>query len=203
MCLSRRPRQCILQVSRNTLQQVETFKYLGVVFTSDGSRNKGSDTRTGKANVFLRELYYSVVTKRELSKTANLSVFNIGLCSDPHLWLWVLSDDWNNTVKRTNGRDGIFAEFSVWHFVTKSTGLKSVKPGTSSHFFESRDSSYVSSAMHPECPGKEWRTKSFKLSFSRQCTVFSQRPQLTVRSRSNVDTFFQVKLTRNWSRWFN
>jgi len=32
-CLSRRPRQCILQVSGYTLQQVKTFKYLGMVFT--------------------------------------------------------------------------------------------------------------------------------------------------------------------------
>jgi len=77
LCLSRRPRQCILQVSRNTLQQVETFKYLGVVFTSDGSRNKGIDTRIGKSNAFLRESYCSVVTKRELSKTAKLSVLKL------------------------------------------------------------------------------------------------------------------------------
>jgi len=59
-------------VSENTLQQVETFKYLGVVITSDGSRNKGIDTRIGKANAVLRELYCSVVTKRELSKNAKL-----------------------------------------------------------------------------------------------------------------------------------
>jgi len=52
----------------------------------------------------------------------------------------------------------ICKKFSVWHFVTKSTGVKSVKPGTSSNFFESRDPSYVSSAMYPECPRKEWRT---------------------------------------------
>jgi len=32
LCLSRRLRQCILQVNGNTLQQVETFKYLPVVF---------------------------------------------------------------------------------------------------------------------------------------------------------------------------
>jgi len=30
----------------------------------------------------------------------------------------------------------------VWHFLTKSTGLKSGKPGTSSHFSESRDPNY-------------------------------------------------------------
>jgi len=73
--LSRHPRQCILQVNRNTLQQVKTFKYLWVVFTSDGSRNKEIDTRIGKVNAVLREIYWSVLMKRELSKTAKLSVF--------------------------------------------------------------------------------------------------------------------------------
>ena len=47
----------------------------GVVFTSDGSRNKGIDIRIGKANAFLREHYCSVVTKWELSETTKLSVF--------------------------------------------------------------------------------------------------------------------------------
>jgi len=31
----------MLQVSGNRLQQVETFKYLGLVFTSDGRRSRG------------------------------------------------------------------------------------------------------------------------------------------------------------------
>jgi len=52
--------------SASELQQVETFKYLGVVSTSDGSRNKGIDTLIGKANAFLRVLYCSMVTKRAL-----------------------------------------------------------------------------------------------------------------------------------------
>jgi len=46
-----------------------------VVFTGDGSRNKEIDTRVGKANAVLRELYCSVVAKQELSQTAKLSVF--------------------------------------------------------------------------------------------------------------------------------
>ena len=75
LCLLRRRRQCILQVSGNILQQVETFKYLEVVFTSDGSRNKELDTLIRTANEVLRELYCSMVTKRELSKTAKLLVF--------------------------------------------------------------------------------------------------------------------------------
>jgi len=65
----------ILQVSGNALQRVETFKYLRVVFTSNGSRNKKIDTRIGKANAVLREFYCSVVAKRELSKTEKLLVF--------------------------------------------------------------------------------------------------------------------------------
>jgi len=69
-----RARQCFLQVSGNTLQQVETCKFLGVVFTSDESRNKEIDTRIGKANAVLLELYCSVATKRGLSKNAKLSV---------------------------------------------------------------------------------------------------------------------------------
>ena len=54
--------------------EVETFKYRGVVFTSDESRNKGFDIRICKANAVLRELHCSVMTKQELSKSANLSV---------------------------------------------------------------------------------------------------------------------------------
>jgi len=46
-----------------------------VAFTSDGSRNKEINTRIGKAHSVLSELYCSVVTKWELSKTAKLSVF--------------------------------------------------------------------------------------------------------------------------------
>jgi len=62
------------QVSGNTLQQVEKFKYPGVVFTSGGRRSEEIDTRVGKAKAVLREFYCSVVTKRELSNTAKLSV---------------------------------------------------------------------------------------------------------------------------------
>jgi len=41
-------------VCGNTLQQVKTFKWLGMVFTSDGSQTKEIDTRIGKANAVLR-----------------------------------------------------------------------------------------------------------------------------------------------------
>jgi len=75
LCLSTNPRQCMLQVSGNALQQVEKFKHLGVVFASDGRWSEEIDTRIGEANAVLHELYRSVVTKRELSNTTKLSVF--------------------------------------------------------------------------------------------------------------------------------
>jgi len=49
------------------------FKYLGVVFTSDGRQNREVDTQI--ATAVLREFHRSVVTKLELSNTAKLSVF--------------------------------------------------------------------------------------------------------------------------------
>ena len=74
LSLSRNPSRCGLQqADRNTLQQVKMIK-LVVVFTSDERPDKEIDTRMGKANTALRGLYRSVVTNREISNTARLSV---------------------------------------------------------------------------------------------------------------------------------
>jgi len=54
---------------------VETLKYVVEVFTSDGRQNEEIDTRIDKANAVLRELYRSVVIKREFSNAVKLSVF--------------------------------------------------------------------------------------------------------------------------------
>ena len=62
-------------IERNTLQQVQKFKYIGVVFTSEERWSEETDAWIAKANAVLRELYRSVVTKRELSNTAKLSDF--------------------------------------------------------------------------------------------------------------------------------
>jgi len=95
-----------------SLKQVEQFKYLGVVFTSDGRQAEELDTRMGKASVLceldamqcdsmlcrcfamryfamfydrvMRALQYSVVMKRKLSKKAKLSVFTTVFV--PILW---------------------------------------------------------------------------------------------------------------------
>jgi len=54
----------MLQVSGNTLQQVEKFKYQRVVFTSEGKQYK-INTPIGKANAVVRELYRYLRTKLE------------------------------------------------------------------------------------------------------------------------------------------
>ena len=73
--LSRMPRKCNVQVAGRTLKQVEKFKYLGIVFTSDGKQDEELDIRTGKASAVMRALQRSIVMKKELSRTAKLSVF--------------------------------------------------------------------------------------------------------------------------------
>jgi len=65
----REPDQSSLQMSGASLKQLEKFKYLWVVFMSDGRQDVELDTRMSKANsAVMRTLQYSVVMKRELTK---------------------------------------------------------------------------------------------------------------------------------------
>jgi len=48
----------------------------------------------------------------------------------------------------------------VWHFATKCAALKFAEPWMSNHFSELRNHNYVSSAMYPEYPRKDWWGKS-------------------------------------------
>ena len=65
----------MLQVNGARVKQIEKFKYLGVVFTSDGGQDEELDTRMGKASAVMRALHYLIVMKRELSKKAKLPIF--------------------------------------------------------------------------------------------------------------------------------
>ena len=75
--LSKNLDQCVLQVNEAILKQVEKFKHLKVAFMSDGRQDEDLNTRIGKASAVTRDLHYSVVMKRELSKKAKLSIFKI------------------------------------------------------------------------------------------------------------------------------
>jgi len=80
LCLSTKPTQYIRQVSGNTLQQVEKFKYLGVGFTSNGSRSEETDTRVGKASAVLRE-FIALWSQNGSFKRRKAVSFQICYCS--------------------------------------------------------------------------------------------------------------------------
>jgi len=115
---------------------VETFKYIRVVFTSDGRRIVEIDTWVG--NAVLRELYIAPwLRKKSFQRTQSFvfkSVFVPILACGHESWVTterILSKEYFRRVLGVTLRD-------------KNTGLKSVKPGKSNHFSESRDRSYIS-----------------------------------------------------------
>ncbi|KAK3567833.1 hypothetical protein QTP86_027230 [Hemibagrus guttatus] len=75
MVLARKKVACTLQVGGEVLPQVEEFKYLGVLFTSEGRMDREIDRRISTAAAVMRSMYRSVVVKKELSRKAKLSIY--------------------------------------------------------------------------------------------------------------------------------
>ena len=150
-----------LQVNGNTLQQVETFKYFGVAFTSD--ETKGLIHKLVKKTQFYVSFISPGWWNGSFQRTQNFRFLNRSLFRSSPVIMnlrWRLKE---YCQKNKRQRWDICEEISVWQIETKITDLKSVNPGMSSHFYESTHSSYASSVMYPKCPRKEWRTKSFWL----------------------------------------
>ncbi|KAK3567028.1 hypothetical protein QTP86_008979 [Hemibagrus guttatus] len=75
MVLNWKKMACTLQVGDAVLPQVEEFKYLGVLFTSEGRMDHEIDRRIGAAAAVMWSMYQSVVVKKELSRKAKLSIY--------------------------------------------------------------------------------------------------------------------------------
>ncbi|KAI3369961.1 hypothetical protein L3Q82_024762 [Scortum barcoo] len=75
MVLDRKRVACPLRVGGEVLPQVEEFKYLGVLFTSEGKMEHEIDRRIGAASAVMRSVYRTIVVKMELSRKANLSIY--------------------------------------------------------------------------------------------------------------------------------
>ncbi|KAK3530739.1 hypothetical protein QTP70_000755 [Hemibagrus guttatus] len=75
MVLNRKKVACTLYVGGELLPQVEEFKYLGVLFTSEGRIDREIDRRIGAVAAVMRSMYQSVVVKKELSQKAKLSIY--------------------------------------------------------------------------------------------------------------------------------
>ena len=66
---------CLLQVGEESLPQVEEFKDLGVLFTSEVKMERGMDRRIGAASAVMQALRRFVRSKGELSRKAKHSVY--------------------------------------------------------------------------------------------------------------------------------
>ncbi|KAI3370473.1 hypothetical protein L3Q82_025235 [Scortum barcoo] len=86
MVLDRKRVACPLRVGGEVLPQVEEFKYLGVLFTSEGKMEREIDRRIGAASAVMRSVYRTVVVKKELSRKAEALDLPVNLRSHPHLW---------------------------------------------------------------------------------------------------------------------
>ncbi|KAK3539668.1 hypothetical protein QTP70_011124 [Hemibagrus guttatus] len=75
MVLDRKKVVCTLQVGGEVRPQVEEFKYLGVLFTSEGRIDCEIDRRIGAAAAVMRSMYRFVVEEKELSRKAKLSIY--------------------------------------------------------------------------------------------------------------------------------
>ncbi|TWW81657.1 hypothetical protein D4764_01G0014720 [Takifugu flavidus] len=99
MVLNRKKVECLLRVKEEILPQVEEFKYLGVLFTSEGRMEQEIDRRIGAASAVMRTLHRSVVVKRELSR--KLSIYRSILV--PTLTygheLWVMTERTRSRVQ--------------------------------------------------------------------------------------------------------
>ncbi|TWW64209.1 hypothetical protein D4764_03G0012170 [Takifugu flavidus] len=84
MVLNRKKVECLLRVQEEILPQVEDFKYLGVLFTSEGRMEREIDRRIGAASTVMRTLHRSVVVNRELS---HRSIFVPTLTYGHELWV--------------------------------------------------------------------------------------------------------------------
>nr|XP_054589525.1 RNA-directed DNA polymerase from mobile element jockey isoform X1 [Nothobranchius furzeri] len=94
MVLDRKRVACHLRVGGEVLPQVEEFKYLGILFTSEGRRDREIDRRIGSASAVMRTLSRSVVGKRELSQKARLSIYRsiyVPILTYGHE-LWVMTE---------------------------------------------------------------------------------------------------------------
>lgn len=76
LVLSRTLPYCSLHVSRTSLRQERKFKYLGVIFTSDGMSEAKQNTRISGADTVLCQPQHSNFRRREINEKAKLTTFN-------------------------------------------------------------------------------------------------------------------------------
>ncbi|KAK3534172.1 hypothetical protein QTP86_002515 [Hemibagrus guttatus] len=111
MVLDRKKVACPRQVGGEFIPQVEEFKYLGVLFMSEGRMERETDRWIGAAAAVMQSMYWFVVVKKELSRKVKLSIYQsiyVPTLTYGHE-LWVMTE-------RTRSRIQV-AEMSFLHRV--------------------------------------------------------------------------------------
>ncbi len=93
MVLSAKQGDCLLEVGNKSSPQVKELKYLRVSLTSEGTMELEIGWRIGAAGAVLCSLYRTVVTKREPSQKAKLSIYQSAFFG----WMDGWMDGWNWT----------------------------------------------------------------------------------------------------------
>ncbi|KAK0132165.1 Retrovirus-related Pol polyprotein from type-1 retrotransposable element R2 [Merluccius polli] len=86
MVICRKTVNCSLRVGSKLLPQVKEFKYLGILFSSEGKMEREMDRRIGVASAVMWALYRTVVVKKELSRNGEALNLPVYLHPNPHLW---------------------------------------------------------------------------------------------------------------------
>ncbi|KAK3521856.1 hypothetical protein QTP70_018587 [Hemibagrus guttatus] len=112
MVLDRKKVACTLQVGGEVLPQVEEFKYLGVLFTSEGRMDREIDRRIGAAAAVMRSMYRSVVVKKELTRKAKLSIYQSIYTSTLTYGHELCGHDRKGKIPDTSGRNELPPSFT-------------------------------------------------------------------------------------------
>src|SRR5699024_7990194 len=83
------------------LRQVEFFKYLGILFSSDGTQKREIDRRINQASLVARELWNTVIGNTRLSRGAKLSIYRSLFKSTLTYGLetWILTEETRSRVQ--------------------------------------------------------------------------------------------------------
>ncbi|XP_061622105.1 furin (paired basic amino acid cleaving enzyme) a isoform X2 [Phyllopteryx taeniolatus] len=93
MVLSRKRVACPLQVGDEILPQVEEFKYLAVLFTSEGRMEREMDRRIGAASAVMQTLYRSDILKLSIYRSIYVPTLTYG-----HE-LWVVTEKTRSRIQ--------------------------------------------------------------------------------------------------------
>ena len=106
MVLCRKTVDCTLQVGSESLPQAREFKYLEVLFKSEGKMEWEMDRRFSAASAVMRALPVPDRCGDEGAESEGKDLdLPVHLHSNPHLWSWAFGSDRKNEIADTSGQN--------------------------------------------------------------------------------------------------